>query len=191
MAARPPAVARPLTLVDLMILVAATALGCAGILRFGITAGELSSLFADVIAGRWSGELGLQLAILSLPFGLAWTLALIALRLRRPRPPWRILARQPGFLAACMAGLAFAGLLLPLLGGILLGVAPSDRVQVLAAASFGLAAAAMLSGAWLTLIVTRRWRAERSWPDRLGRALGAYWIAQGAVAAIVILFWLQ
>lgn len=30
---------------------------------------------------------------------------------------------------------------------------------------------------WLVLALGGRWRAERSWVDRLGRALGVYWIA--------------
>ncbi|MBI3467007.1 MAG: hypothetical protein HY000_28670 [Planctomycetes bacterium] len=35
----------------------------------------------------------------------------------------------------------------------------------------------VVAGALMTLAVSRRWRAERSWIDRLGRAVGTYWLA--------------
>ena len=35
----------------------------------------------------------------------------------------------------------------------------------------------IVAGAWLTLAASGHWRSERSWIDRLGRALGTYWLA--------------
>jgi hypothetical protein len=35
-----------------------------------------------------------------------------------------------------------------------------------------------VAGAWLALIVTGRWRAERSGIDRLGRFIGVCWLIQ-------------
>jgi hypothetical protein len=35
---------------------------------------------------------------------------------------------------------------------------------------------AAVLGAWSALAATRRWRAEPTWIDRAGRALGAFWI---------------
>ena len=35
----------------------------------------------------------------------------------------------------------------------------------------------VVAGAWLLLALTGRWRAEKTWVDRLGRALGAVWVA--------------
>ncbi len=32
---------------------------------------------------------------------------------------------------------------------------------------------------WVTLLARRRWRADPSWVDRFGRALGVYWIVGG------------
>src|SRR4051812_19498464 len=43
-----------------------------------------------------------------LPCGLAWTLAVLVLRLRHPRPPWRRLVRQPGAIA-CATCVLVAG----------------------------------------------------------------------------------
>jgi len=37
---------------------------------------------------------------------------------------------------------------------------------------------------WLLLAVSGRWRAERSWIDRLGRVLGVVWIAATIVVAV-------
>src|SRR4051812_4875976 len=42
-----------------------------------------------------------------LPCGLVWTLAVLLLRLRHPRPPQRYLARQPG-VVACAASVLTA-----------------------------------------------------------------------------------
>jgi magnesium-transporting ATPase (P-type) len=42
----------------------------------------------------------------------------------------------------------------------------------------------VIAGAWLALAVMGRWRPERSWIDRFGRAIGIFWI----VAALHFLF---
>jgi hypothetical protein len=74
--------------------------------------------------------------------------AFLILRMRRPRPPMHSLVRQPGF-AACAAPVACYLTVLPW---------------------FLVAAATPL--AWFFLAVTRRWAAEPTWIDRLGRILG-------------------
>jgi hypothetical protein len=41
---------------------------------------------------------------------------------------------------------------------------------------------------WVTLLAGRRWRAEPSWVDRFGRAVGVYWILAGfAVTGLFVL----
>ncbi len=141
-----------------------------------------------MIQGAKYAEFALFLVLLTLPFGIAWTAALVPLRLIRPRPPWRLLARQPGWVAACMAmlglGLAAIGAGVALLGW---GQTPSrsDAIQQSLFVVVPGAIAPMILGAWATLLLNRRWRPERSWVDRLGRALGLYWIAMGPVAPIL------
>jgi hypothetical protein len=50
--------------------------------------------------------------------------------------------------------------------------------------------AAAVAGAWLTLLMAGWWRPERSWIDRLGRALGFTWIAvELAYAGAPLLGW--
>ncbi len=188
MAAPRPAVARPFTLMDAMILIAATAVALPGarIMMIGIgvaSPGEsLSGALIDLCAdGDYKGA-GALLAYLSALVAAAWTVAVIPLRLRRPRPPWRRLGRQPGFIAASAAALALTLLILVIARAWMVkGVAAffvGDIELSLVVLGPSLAGAAVL-GSWTTLILGRRWRAEASWPDRLGRALGAYWIAMG------------
>ena len=39
---------------------------------------------------------------------------------------------------------------------------------------------------WAVLALDRRWRPEPRWLDRLGRFLGAYWLADALVVPIVL-----
>lgn len=49
----------------------------------------------------------------------------------------------------------------------------ADETRVLSATILGGVA---IMAAWLTLMIGGRWRTEASWVDRLGRAMGIYWI---------------
>jgi hypothetical protein len=138
---------------------------------------------------------------LSRPYLMAWTLAFPILRLRRPRPPWRALSRQPGMMACSVATLV----LLVQLSAIILawalawlwvaiGPVPAPTAWSLGAtvrdasplvdlgfsiyAGFGASAWAAegIAGAWLIMALGGWWRPEPSAIDRLGRALGAIWI---------------
>lgn len=96
---------------------------------------------------------------------LVWMAAYAAMRLRRPRPPLRVVALQPGMVASWAAASAFALRLLTLIvgGEAVVGV-PVQLVVRLA-----------VPLAWGTLKAARRWRPEPSWLDRLGRTLGVCW----------------
>jgi hypothetical protein len=112
----------------------------------------------------------------------AFMLALIPIRLLRPRPGLRRLVRQPGFAACCAiaAVLAFGfveGLILVFFRDVQKGwgnVWPFQQLWSIGIAFCGIFAVA---GAWLLLALTGRWRAEKSWVDRLGRVLGTVWVA--------------
>lgn len=117
------------------------------------------------------------------PFASAITIALLFLRLRRPRPTPLRLARQPGFIACLVASLVlFVGGSMTFSGVSRNASAPwrglrvSDffpyLLQPFGRAEVGFAVAA----AWLVLILGGRWRPETSWIDRWGCAMGAYWI---------------
>jgi hypothetical protein len=92
----------------------------------------------------------------------ALTLVVLVVRLRRPRPELRELLRQPGFIA-CLAVVVFS-----LVAADLWFLWSIDLpVWLLAGAATVLA--------WVVLALPP-WRAERSWIDRLGRVVGAFWI---------------
>jgi hypothetical protein len=145
------------------------------------------------------------LVSLFLPHAVAMTAALLAIRMRRPRPALRRLARQPGVVAcevalvvvlvvACWAACAMAagrvidfwlfierppgsnrtgrgfGVWGVFTGRLLTGY--GDRM------GFGVA------GAWLSLLLFGRWRPERTWIDRLCRAMGWLWLS------VTLMIWL-
>jgi hypothetical protein len=99
---------------------------------------------------------------------------LLLMRMRRPRPPLRALLRQPGTVA-CLAvtfGLIWVtGWLHRLFFG--------RRIDGTVTA---IAVGGTVALAWTCLALSRRWKAESSWVDRLGRLLGAMAIAVGILA---------
>jgi hypothetical protein len=191
---------RPLTVSDALVLVAATAAGLTLLRSYPFLA-EQSTEFLRAENG-WSPR---RLAALSafvlslLQFVLApWTLALLALHLRRPRPPLRRLVIRPGAVA-CLA--AAAGMVPALLGlpaklaclRLLTGnwswatsddmwnnyiskLSPNISIYNTVVLSPGIVAFCILL-AWGLLALGRRGRPERSWLDQSGRALGMLWLA--------------
>jgi hypothetical protein len=67
------------------------------------------------------------------------------------------------------------------LTGRLVSFAPLLQVQHFGDRLSAQAGGAVAAG-WAILALGRRWRPERSWIDRLGAALGAYWILFGTIA---------
>jgi len=139
-----------------------------------------------------------------------WGIALLILhRVRSPgSPSWR--ARRPGAVA-CLASTMMLGLVLasealrPSRNKPHILIGPSAEARVVAsfpphddstgwrenidpflntALRMPRLAGFVVSGAWIALALARRWRPERSWVDRLGRAIGVFWIA----AALHFLF---
>ncbi len=199
----PQSTRRALTLFDSMVLVGATAFGLGGL---RVTAGSLSEFaaqFRESMAATAQPEAGWSswgwviyqvyglLATSTLPFGYAWTLALVVLWLKQPRPRLRRLGRQPGWNACLAAAVVLIPSLVALAGVVLarwfsvLFIPDSlpltyayrtmlDGVMFLLVP--GLSGTAVL-GTWVSLILGRRWRAEPSWIDRFGHCLGIYWIS--------------
>jgi hypothetical protein len=192
---------RKFVLSDAIILITATAVGYS-VFRayYGVTwvywgpPFGFATRFLGWVNGLWS------CLVLASPFAMAWTLAILALRLRRPRPRWRRLVRQPGFIAGLMAAIVLAirlagfatmywrvhndpGLAVPAIrlgrpkGCIVagnMGLLAFDTDHFLGTlAMIGLAVAST----WMLMLLGGRWRPERSWIDRAGRALGWFWIA--------------
>lgn len=187
---------------DMMILVAATAIGCAASQGLSVvTQGELSwhAFYKEVkellrgprIEGSMPAYLELltELVILTSPFLAALTVALLPIRLLGPRPRWRRVTRQPGMMAACATLLSLALSGFTIFGGWL-AFDPTGHTTAWFRGAEAVYIAHLFVGmsilvAWMTLLVGRRWCAEPSWIDRLGRGLAVYWIVGGLLVATV------
>jgi hypothetical protein len=185
---------RRFTLLDALVLATATAAGLATI-WFEVT--SLSVYGFDKPRDGWSPRslavFGGRALVSSQLLLAPWTLALLALHLRRPRPPLRRLALRPGAVAclAAAAGMAFGAL--QLLGRIIslraiegrplretgpLAIStPFDFLRLLYFFLDSEAIACGILAAWTLLALGRRGRPDRSWLDRSGCALGLLWLA--------------
>jgi hypothetical protein len=105
---------RKFQLSDAIVLVAATAVDFTIAWPYYETMNLLNGKPAIPSAGQFSGWIRSVFGCLMLaaPVVMAWTLALLALRLRRPRDRWRSLVRQPGLVAGLMAVVVLLGRLI-------------------------------------------------------------------------------
>src|SRR4051794_7772774 len=172
-----PPTRRPARVSDILIVVAATAVGLA-IYKLVVE----NILWDKDILGRlftapvvWKSGLvvvrGVELIGPTLPFTCAWTCTLIVLRLRAPRPPAHRLWRQPG-LVACIAaaiGLAWAAFGL---GAVLLVDRMTSNTLVsnarlwlfhfLVEELFPYVGLAIATG-WIVLALSRQWTRPVDW----------------------------
>ena len=179
---KPPA-KRPFRIIDLMVLVAATAVAFA-IDRRGLRPGIGFTTFRldwEPVVFYWMHR--------STTFVAMWSFAVFVIdRLDRARK--RRGVRQAGLVVcyAATAGLAVSSLISS--SFYLIHVLEERQIipKVLSHSRqrhllppFGEApleeiVGGVVLGAWATLAATRRWRTEPTWIDRLGRVLGVCWI---------------
>jgi hypothetical protein len=187
---------RRFTLLDGMILVGSIALGLAPLRWRGDYGGDgvWEGLKWTVSNFAWNASyfdhVIPDIVFLVMPL----TLGMLVLRLRKPRPRWRRLVRQPGFLAslALVLGWVVAGamtLVDVFWSGISFDKTPtaSDLWWYWMHDDFAIAGP-LLAGfavvvAWSTQFLVGRWCPEPSWIDRLGRIIGVCWIALALLAA--------
>jgi len=196
---------RRFRLSDAVVLIAATAAGLAAVRPYA--ARLVENAWAPYLITHESQFLrwcivGWSCLLVAAPFAISWAAAILFLRLRRPRERWRRLIRQPG-LVACLATLlvvvarvpGYTATRLRIMGntqlttyrplfvsGESMGMGmPWDASIVVFGYDQALNTMAMIgvavAASWLLLAASGRWRAEPSWIDRAGRALGVYWIA--------------
>jgi hypothetical protein len=192
---------RRITLFDLMVLTAATAIGLS-LVQFGwprkagwawiFTALDFPSTRGGYPSKAWVLPLAERVSPF-LPCLAAWSGAFLVTRLRGPRPRWRRLVLQPGLVAAVVSLSVLTIESIMLVGSAKIdgrfGWSSPARVAdfvangvVMLAHHAGWAVAV----SWLTLVLIGRWRPERSWVDRAGRALGCTWIIIGPIASLLI-----
>jgi hypothetical protein len=166
---------RRITLLDLLILVAATAVGLA-LLRVC-----MSVLTTETLSNQ-PGALIRSYIIRAESYAVAllapWSVALLVLSLRRPRLPFARLARGPGFIAcaAATSGMAIH-LTLCLAQFLRIGRPTLNAVSAWSIThEFVNNASMMIAGSWLTLALGARWRRETNWVGWAGRILGLGWI---------------
>jgi hypothetical protein len=192
---------RRITLFDLMVLTAATALGLSlvqfGWLRQAAGAWPFRVAFvARNTSGYPSKTWMLPIAervVPILPCLAAWTAAFLVTRLRGPRPRRRRLVLQPGLVAAVAALVTLAVESTLLIGSAKIdgrfGWSSPARVGEFVANAIVLLAhhaGWAVAVSWLTLVLIGRWRPEASWVDRWGRLLGCTWIVIGPPASLLI-----
>jgi hypothetical protein len=112
---------------------------------------------------------------------LIMTPVFLLMRAGRPRPPIRALLRQPG----TVAGLAVTFGLIWVRGWL-------HRLffgRVVDGTATAIAVGGTVALAWAGLALARRWEAEPTWVDRMGRLLGAMAIAVGIMAFSLFGLW--
>jgi hypothetical protein len=167
---------------DAMILIAATAVGIA--LTRAVLPGfeAFSSGFGGAPSMRRYFLIEYALNAI-LPPVVSLTIAVLFLRLRQPRPRLRRVFLQPGAAACATATLAFMVAIVLIMSLWAAGSTLVHTYNVFVAS--GQIASYTIMGGWLVLILSGRWRPDRSWIDRAGIAIGAIWIG------ITVVEWLR
>lgn len=204
---RPP---RRFTLLDMMVLIAATAVSIAWMRHYAPRHG-LPDVLINQRFGGWTTAAFFSGTVTALTrvtgyWLTPWTFALLILRMRPPRPRRRQLFRQPGMVACLSAALAIAGQCLPLAAAWALKFA--DDSQALGSRRalakrwmlilnsgfeqgfiFWYPGLVVLVG-WLTLCLSGRWRPEASMIDRAGRFVGVVWIGTHSLNILMHMYFL-
>jgi hypothetical protein len=127
--------------------------------------------------------------VLFTPLAGSWTVLLLILTMRSPRPRWRQIWRQPG-MAACLAFSlgwcwSFLGLLLALapgqVGRSLRNSPPLNWAQKFLADEVFMYVGLAVAATWINLWFSGRWRRSADWIDYMGRVVGVFWILNGLV----------
>lgn len=195
---------RPFTVLDGMILVAATAVS---IVLLKIAVGYFGAFYGpfsephDLTDGSDIPYLGSITGLIrcgSVPVLLPASLALLVIRLRKPRPALRRLARQPGFAACSVVALIvtidlmcrlvtwFSWSLYSDWGSVpfarwlwhmehrVMTFAEWYRTQPLMYIHPLLAAA--VTAVWAAMAIGHNWRRERGWIDWIATTVGGLWV---------------
>jgi hypothetical protein len=165
---------RRFTLLDLLSLIAATAAGLGGVKALAPENEVFTAPYAPIQTPSWlscGSVVASNWAFYLSPLFAAWSLGLLILWLRRPRPSLRGLASQPGWSASCATAFGIVT------GVVMVTIGVYGRYSIqsyfeLAAYPIGIAIGAV----WTHLATSGRWRSEPSWIDLAGRLMGFVWL---------------
>jgi hypothetical protein len=174
-------VPRKFTLVDAMVLIVAVAVAFVPIRLF---------LWENWhFPEEWSvpeiGRTGLEINVSLVPLALSLSAAILLLGMKKPRSNIRRAFRKPG-IAACTVALVYA-VLSAMAYAVFLHFSYAldrgvfdDRSSAMLWIRIGMQPIFLVGGAvasvWIVMWLNGTWRAEPSWIDRAGTALGIYWI---------------
>jgi hypothetical protein len=186
-----PSTPRKFTLVDAMILIAATGAALVPIRYLLPFIANLDSAQKPTFVNIWFDAA--LVSATAKPLVIAWSTALCILRLRKPRPSIRRVFRQPGMAACTAIVVSFlfesSKELIWFYHQVLVGI-PEDfnslSFDYLYRLHHNVSGGPILI-AWTMLYLSRIWRPEGSWMDRAGRILGAYYLADSIVLGSGIL----
>jgi hypothetical protein len=136
---------------------------------------RMPELWWHDVARAWSGLMWDVFQIIE-ALVLSITPAFLLIRLRPPRPPIRAMLKQPG----TVAGLAVAFGYLWVAGWLHLLFFGRLRDGCIPAIAVG----ATVAIAWFALAASRKWTAEPTWVDRLGRLIGVAATAVGLLTFV-------
>jgi hypothetical protein len=174
-------VPRKFTLLDAMVLIAATAIAFVPIRLFLWENWHFPDELS--VPGIW--QTGLEVNVSLVPLGMSLSIALLFLSMKQPRPKLRRVYRKPG-MAAVTVALVYA--MLSTMGyAVFSYFSPAfnkhmfdDSNSMMLWIRIGMQPIFLVGGAvasvWIVMWLNGTWRAEPSWIDRAGRTLGVYWI---------------
>ena len=162
------------TLADAMIFVAATGAGLAVVRTWGPRYYEWSySPTPPATWLEWSAYVLPGWADFLAPIPAAWTVATLITWLIRPKPLFRTDGLRAGSAAVVAATVAASANFVYLI--LHVWTIRSDSHEM-AFIYFTHSVGAAVGAAWLVLTLGGAWKAEPTWIDRWGRALGVYWL---------------
>ncbi len=187
---------RRFNLVDVAILVMATAVGLCAIRDF---LGNLLKTPMELengvwVARWWAPVIYLNRAVALEVILMAWSVAWLAIQLRQPRARLRRLSRQPGFVASF-----FATVVLAVSGPITAAVLSHSTLAVntggeywilfeLWSALVSVQIGAAIVAGWTLLAFGRSCRTRSGSLDRVGQGFGIVWVVM-IPANLILPFW--
>jgi hypothetical protein len=135
-------------------------------------------------------SIGSGLSDLIAPFAAMATVAMIPIQLTGLRTSLRRMANQPGMAAVFSGSITFAAIVAYVLIAIWRNGQSAAFTQV--SVEHLMLLSPVLIGwsilvSWMTLLLGNRWHPNTSWVDRLGRGLGAFWLAAGILTVGLII----